>query len=1001
MPGGVGALLKTAGLDESLPRTRALREVVHVIYDAAEGTSAASDTRRRDVLAYLESVAGVEALVPAAQQAAPSIRQAEDKTIRRRLEAIADALGCTLERDSRTYRLEPGRGERQARRRANLSLAGLDLDSVLASANAGQPIAVSLRSEDVPLPLSPDTWTSVTRPSDRPQGSLISTILGDRQAAFLYYGLLGTDAATRDFFERNPAVLKGVVESDRAAVFAAYGQSLRVAGGRVAVPGGRAAEPLWEALAGESVARPDQFVLDLLHKDDGRLASLFDAVSALDPPHQAFVLGFWTGDPDARVERFRRLYEAYGRLLLAWDPAARPFVRSLFDGGHVLAMTPVNAAGRPSGPTLARLWSRAFDGSGLPANPAKELGDAERDGDADAAWLLQVLADSGHSFTLRRNRAEEWLFGQRAFRDASRSSLPDQFLTLRAFPRFKVLLLTLERIGVRDPKLYAAAVVQVDRLSRIGDRDRAATALALFQGALSIVERARAARTLDAPAAEALVRSLVAVPIADDGEYFGGIGRWMTTAMVPAFVDRLAPPVVAGTPSVEDVVLQAMAGRALSMADSPNLGLSLDGLSYTVDLAGAELARMRTVRDRQRGVPLDAGLNLGQAAAVLRAPGVSLAQLPVLAAELDSAAQAVLGIQGPAVTWLDQDWFRKLAASARNDVRAIRKPKDLQKLERMALPFLGVADRLQAQATMSLAYAAVVRDPQSTALLDGDPAARHDWALGESAGEWGEPPSWSEPAEDREGGWHLKGSLLGADLALARESLRRVSLDRFPSPPTLSDSDAQTIAETVALMVAFDQSDADRESLVSALGRGRRQLEAVLRSPASWPAAADAMQLRDFRRELLPWTMAYEPTAVETLLSLGELLLLGQLPGAPAAQADAWGTSGRAYDGRWSLRYPVPVMFNLLSGRKGGSLTVGLVPDLVLSVAEAMHERQVPAVLTRSVLECAARDLIDEVQLQYFDDWLTLVGQSRVLSDRLDEYLASLTSGGPLVPVVR
>jgi hypothetical protein len=300
-----------------------------------------------------------------------------------------------------------------------------------------------------------------------------------------------------------------------------------------------------------------------------------------------------------------------------------------------------------------------------------------------------------------------------------------------------------------------------------------------------------------------------------------------------------------------------------------------------------------------------------------------------------------------------------------------------------------------------LVYAAVLRDPQSTVLLDGDPAPRHDWAFGAPDDSLHPSPPWREPVPDRTGGWHLTGSLLGADLALAGESLRRVSVDRFPSPPTLSDSEAQTIAEAVTLIVAFDQSDADREFLVGALSRGRRRMEGVIRQPALWAEAAGAMQIRDFRRELLPWAIVNEPEAVPALLSLGELVLLGRLGDDLPAFPDSWGTSGRAYDGRWSLRYPLPLTFELLSGRKGGALIVGLVPDLVLSVAEAMHDRQVPAVLTRSVLECAARDAIDEVQLQYFDDWVTLIGHIRVVPGRLDEYLASLTAGGPLVPVKR
>jgi len=143
-------------------------------------------------------------------------------------------------------------------------------------------------------------------------------------------------------------------------------------------------------------------------------------------------------------------------------------------------------------------------------------------------------------------------------------------------------------------------------------------------------------------------------------------------------------------------------------------------------------------------------------------------------------------------------------------------------------------------------------------------------------------PPWRTPEADREGGWHLTGSILGADLALASESLRRVSIDRFPSPPTLSDAEEQTIAESIALIVPFDQSDADRDALVSALALGRRKLEETIQRPTLWAGAADAMRIRDFRRELLSWTIAHEPAALLLLVSLGELVQLGQIKGAPA-----------------------------------------------------------------------------------------------------------------------
>ena len=93
VPGGVAPLLKAAGLDESLPRTRALRDVIHVLYDTQPGVNDAFDARRRNVITYLESISAVEALGLEREQAPPSLRQAEDRTTRRRIEAIAEAIG--------------------------------------------------------------------------------------------------------------------------------------------------------------------------------------------------------------------------------------------------------------------------------------------------------------------------------------------------------------------------------------------------------------------------------------------------------------------------------------------------------------------------------------------------------------------------------------------------------------------------------------------------------------------------------------------------------------------------------------------------------------------------------------------------------------------------------------------------------------------------------------------------------------------------------------------
>jgi hypothetical protein len=77
-----------------------------------------------------------------------------------------------------------------------------------------------------------------------------------------------------------------------------------------------------------------------------------------------------------------------------------------------------------------------------------------------------------------------------------------------------------------------------------------------------------------------------------------------------------------------------------------------------------------------------------------------------------------------------------------------------------------------------------------------------------------------------------------------------------------------------------------------------------------------------------------------------------------------------------------------------------LVPDLSLLVAEALYQRHLPAVLARWMLLVATPDYMDRVALAHEDDWLTLVSEvERILPQRIDDYLASVTTGGPLVPL--
>jgi hypothetical protein len=999
VPGGTANLLAQADLDREMPRARALREIVRVIYDAPEQTNPALDARRARVFDYLYVVSAFEVSAAEVKGTPPPLQQAESKGVRQQFERMAEALGASLEHSAGRYRLQLETGGKQVRRRQLLEAAGFKVQPFIDAMNAGTPSPLALPSDTVPLPLPRASWLAVPRAPEGFSGSLVTSILGDRNAALFYYGLLGVDAETRAFLAKNPELLKEILQSNRAAVFASCGSALAVAQGRVDVPGGPSAVPLWEAVVGEPVTSPVRFTSKLFDKDDGRLALFYHSLAFIDAPLLKFALGAGTADTGQRVDRFRRLYELSSVPLGGWNPTARPFARARVDMVRLLQMTPVDQNGRLGALSPLRFWRKVFVDAPIPSNPASELDKLDDDGQVDAAAMMELLSGPAQL----TERAEAWALGHRAFGAVPAAGLPDALVALRVFPRYRVILHTLDRMGVTDPSVYAAVILRAEQLAKISDRRAAMVALGLFQGSIALVDRACLGRVIDAAAASMLLRDLAKAGFTDEGDSFGSVRAWLTMALLPTLAAGLPANGAADVNPYETLVLSAAAGRALSLSDSPDLGLTIEGLPYRVDPAAAELARYQAVREKQKSVPLDAVLAFGESLDAVLERGVTVTTLPALVQRLEKTFQAAMTAgNAKASPWLDADDVTKAVKKAAGELKKITKPTDLPKILRTTRPLLAVADALLAHATVSLVYTPHLGEADGTALMAGDPSVRHDWGIAAMMADPRVPDPWKLPLEDRTGeGWHMQGALLGFDVVLAQQVLHRVVTDKVPGPPTISAMDAQMVTEGVALAVPFDYSDADREVIVAAIRRGRSLSEALSETPEGWPALAERAGIRDVRRQLLPWTLANEPRRMAEMISLGELLKAGMVAGAPVKQLDAWGTSGRAFDGRWCLRYPATQPFELATGRKGSAAVTALLPDLALAVAESLHAKGLPAVLTRAVLTAAAQDYSDEVRQAYEDDWFAMIAVVPALVPRMDEYVAVLTTGGGLVPVAR
>ena len=838
----------------------------------------------------------------------------------------------------------------------------------------------------VPVPLTTEIWNAAVFHRRVSASGLVTAILADRRAALLCHGLAALDDSTLAFLSDHPDVITRLY-TEHAAVFAVFAGALHVRDGRVATVGGDAAAPLWEAAVGEPVTRPDRFVRELFTRGGGRLAYLYDAIGQLDRAHAAFALGAWMPAP-RRAERFAALVSATNAAYREWHVDNVPFARPIHDIASLLMRVDVAADGSPKPPAGRTLWSAVFAGGDLADADAK-LRAPFSDEPVDAAWLAQSIARL--EAQQRGDRLDQFSFGQRTFGSAADDDRAATILALRAFDRYPMLMLTLERIGVTRPSAYVAAGRHAGELAAV-NRRRGFAALAQFQGVVAVIARFVRVHTLDTDAAESLIESLCGLPVGVDG-YDGAVLQWIEREIRPRLPEGEA---------VDRGLLAQLAG-VRGTRSSPPVHIVWEGQSYHLDLAAAEERRLRLVRERQRGVPLDSALDIEDQARRLRTAPLDAA---VMASAIDALSRDLAFLRSrpksdeeiaPEGVKASRDPRVVLAAAIESLGKMQKSPAPGRAAQEVRSSLTTVAEEIAADALLSLAYAVDLGDPDGTVLMAGNVARRHDFgfALNDAAAR--ARVAWSAPNPEVTPGapWRVSGSALGLDVGLASLVLRRVDASRVGGAPSLTSNERQTFAVSVALMRPAELTDVDRDTIAAATARGAERIAAL--TPESLDGIAAEIALDGWRRRAVKWSIAHDAARVATMFSLTELLSLGG--GFTAGSLDAWGMSAVPTDGCVCTRLRAPGGWWNLAGRPQVGLLATTVADVNLRVAVLLHDLNLPAALARDVLTAAVQDYIDDVRPSDHDDWLTLVRAAQAISrDRVEDYVAAITSGGALVP---
>ncbi len=110
-----------------------------------------------------------------------------------------------------------------------------------AAESSTQPVTIA-------VPLTADHWRDLLAPQGK--GDLFAALLSNRSVLLVCAGAINSDASVRSLLERDRGLLRYITRSAPAAFWIAA-RSLRLENDRVVVPGGSAADPIWEVLAGE------------------------------------------------------------------------------------------------------------------------------------------------------------------------------------------------------------------------------------------------------------------------------------------------------------------------------------------------------------------------------------------------------------------------------------------------------------------------------------------------------------------------------------------------------------------------------------------------------------------------------------------------------------------------------------------------------------------------------------------------------------------------------
>jgi hypothetical protein len=251
------------------------------------------------------------------------------------------------------YRMRGGCGSDLALETVNPSRAFLTIDSgfplseLEAALRTNRTFSLDYHPVRVPILFGANYWQPET--AGQKSVEFVDFLMGDPSLCRLYSAVSALDPDTAEQIRKDLPAAKAKVY---AHVLDFFGSMFELRNGKAVTPGGARTEKTWTELVGVAPDKGAAFFERLIEKDDGWLASYYDALARINGPVQIYL---------TEPERLKRFYLAMRGKVTSPGPA-RPVFRSNTDLVLLTTRLRMDPDGKPHLPGGLDVWKSLFAG---------------------------------------------------------------------------------------------------------------------------------------------------------------------------------------------------------------------------------------------------------------------------------------------------------------------------------------------------------------------------------------------------------------------------------------------------------------------------------------------------------------------------------------------------------------------------------------------------------------------------------------------------------------